>query len=304
MVASELTKMKTMSVDEFAGHMVDAWLSQSGDPDAPLRRALYLSACDADRGLAFWREYARRKGQKFENTVLQDFFNVVASRDGKRFAEKLIEGSPAGAVVLNSVMHGWVLSAPEEAVEWFNALPADSPNYHGALEGMLWGLAENSPARALYVYEQLSAGDQNQLNALNVSLSTMRHHGMKGLNELVAGVKDEAEKQLLLTSVMPHTASEPPGEFVKWMAEPLESAPYLRGNFEQAASRWVANAPEEAMEWLGQNALSSGSDSALSIVAASLARNGRRSELTAWLAANPDAPGQAAIVSGKTIRGK
>ena len=299
-VAADLENMKSMPVEEFAIHMADAWLSQSDSPGTLLRRALYLSACDADRGLAFWREYTRRTGQKFENTVLGDFFSVVASRDGKRFAEKLIEASPGGVVVLNSVMHGWAVSAPEEAVEWFNALPADSPNYHGALEGMLWGLAENSPARALSIYEQLNAADQNDRNAGNVASSTLINHGMKGLSELVAGVKDEAEKQLLLTSAMRKATNEPPGEFVKWMAGPLESAPYLQKNFEQMASRWATSAPDEAMAWLQQNALRSGQDTALSLVAASLARHGKGDDLATWLTANPHAPGQAAIVSGKT----
>jgi hypothetical protein len=292
--------MKTMPVEEFAIHMVDAWLSKSDSPGNLLRRALYLSACDADRGLAFWREYTRRTGQKFENTVLGDFFSVVASRDGKRFAEKLIEASPGGAVVLNSVMHGWAVAAPEEAVEWFNALPADSPNYRGALEGMLWGLAENSPARALSIYEQLNAADQKDRNADNVASSTVINHGIKGLSELVAGVKDEGEKQRLLTTAMPKTTGEPPGEFVKWMAGTLESAPYLRSNFQQMASRWATNAPDEAMAWLQQNALSSGHDTALSLVAAGLVRNGKGDSLAAWLAANPDIPGQAAVVKGKT----
>ena len=299
LVAAELEKIKTMPGEEFAARMAGLWLSDDANPDTHLSRALYLSVCDADRGMAFWREHSRRKGLKLEeNSILHPFFSTVAHNDGKRFIEKIIAAVPQTQVV--SAVHGWAASAPEEAVEWFNALPENAPQYHSSTQGLMWGLAEKSPRTALYVFEQLKPADQTRDNAHNLTLSTMRNHGMKGLHEVVTGVTDEAQKRLLLTSAMGHAIGEqPPGEFVKWMAGPLESAPYIRENFEQMAGRWSSNSPDDAMAWLQQNALQSGNDTALTIVAASLARSGHRGDLAAWLAANPDTPGKAAIASGK-----
>lgn len=98
MVAAELEKMKTMSVKEFAGRMADVWMSSKVDADTYLRKALYLSVCDADRGMAFWREHTRRKGLRLdENTAMPDlFFQVVAYRNGKRFTELIMEACPRG----------------------------------------------------------------------------------------------------------------------------------------------------------------------------------------------------------------
>ncbi|HWB04752.1 MAG TPA: hypothetical protein VG796_17115 [Verrucomicrobiales bacterium] len=298
LVSAELERMKSMPVQEFAERMAEAWLSPKADPDMLLRRGLYLSVCDVERGMAFWKEQSRRQGLRLdENYKLQDLFQALGHRDGKRLMELMVQALPKGPY--NGAAHGWASAAPREAVDWLNTLPESAPGYDSALQGIMWGLAENSPATALYAYERLRPQDQNYHTALNMTLSTVRNFGLKGLNELAMGAKDPAQRQLLLTSVLNHpSTNEPPAEFVRWMAGPLETAPYLRANFDKMASRWVAGAPDEAMAWLQQNAQQPGQDTALSIVAASLAGKGKGEALTAWLAENPNAPGQTAILNG------
>lgn len=296
---TELESMGQMTVSQFAKNMVDAWMDY-GDPKNHLKKALYLSACDGERAAAFYLEFKRRSGLTLqENAMLQEFFTIVGKRDGKAFVEQLLAASPKGVPEIDNVVHGWAVANPQQAVEWLNAIPDGSPYYGIALKGLIWGLAESSPSTAVQVYESLDAADRNGTNARNLILGTLQNHGMKGIQEMVNSAANEEDRRMFLKAGMESGTGSPPGEFVKWMAGPLESVPDLRSHFERAASRWAANSPDQAMDWLAQNGLSGGGSVGLTSMAASLVRAGKSGEVEAWLAAHPDAPGHAAIVAGK-----
>jgi hypothetical protein len=300
LVTSELDKIKTLSVKEFGTHMADVWLDY-GHPDNHIRRALCLDACDGERATAFYREFKRRKGMTFKEDSLQlrEFFTIVGKHDGSGFMKQILEASPQGVAELGSLTHGWAAANPQEAVAWLNSLPEGTTYYKQALDGAMWGIAETSPATALKVYLELDPADRNTGTAHNIANSTVMNHGVKGFSEFLATVTDENDRKQFITTGMEYGMREPPGDFVKWMADPLETAPYLKNSFARMANRWAATAPGEAMEWLSQNGLKSGQSTALSLVAASLAGNGKGGEVAAWLAANPTAPGRAAIEAGK-----
>jgi hypothetical protein len=298
-VVTELERMEGLTVSEFAVNMADAWMDY-GDPDNHLKKALFLSACDAERATAFYLEFKRRNGLKVQdNAMLQEFFTIVGKRDGKEFMEQLLAASPEGVPEIDNVVHGWAVANPQQAVDWLNTIPDGSPYYGIALKGLIWGLAESSPSTAVQVYEQLDAADRNGATARNLILGTLQNHGMKGIYEMVTSAGNEENRRQFLAAGMESGTGRPPAEYVKWMAEPLESAPDLRGHFERMASRWAANAPDEAMNWLMQNGLGGGGRVALSSMAASLVRTGKGAEVDAWLAANPNAPGRSAIQTGK-----
>ena len=298
LVRSQLERMKSMSPDEFAIQMADSWLAY-GNVDEHLRRALYLSACNGERAVSFYREYIRRKGGPTHNDQqLREFFTIAAKQDGKRFVTRLLEANPEGVGELDSLVHGWAAKNPSEAVAWINSLPEGTPYYARALKGAVWGLAESSPSQALKVYEQLDANDRNEDTLWGLTNSTVMNHGLKGLTELISGVSGAEEKGGFVMASMEYSMKEPPADFVKWMAEPLEATPALRHNYEQMAARWAVAAPEEALRWLGENALKS-SSTALSVMSAQLIHAGRAKELDAWLTANPSAPGRAAIEAGR-----
>jgi hypothetical protein len=297
-VRSELEKMKSMSPDEFAIHMADSWLAY-GNVDEHLRRALYLSACDGERAVSFYREYIRRKGGPAQNDQqLREFFTIAAKQDGKRFLTRLLQLNPDGVGELDSLVHGWAAKDPAGAVAWLNSLPEGTPYYSQALKGAIWGLAEESPSRALQVYQQLDSGDRNKDTLWGLTNSTVMNHGLQGLTELLSGLGDSGEKEQFVMASMEYSMKEPPAEFVKWMAGPLEATPALRRNYEQMAARWAVAAPEDALRWLGENAAKA-SSAALSVVATQLNNAGKGQELDAWLAAHPSAPGRTAIEAGR-----
>ena len=303
-VARELEKLKTLPVEAYGRHMADVWLDHF-NVDNQLRSSLCLATCDADQAMAFYREIKRRKGLSFEEWPggaeggkLCDFLILVGKRDGKNLMNQMMAAAPRGIAQLQSLMHGWAAAKPHEAVDWLNELPADSPYSRLSLLGLMWGLAESSPGTALEVYRKLDPADRNDWMTGQLVTPTVANYGMKGLVELVSGVTDVSERQELYTAAVQHGMNQPPGEFVKWMAEPLESAPYLQDGFRQMAARWSEREPEEAMQWLAQAAKKPGGDTALSIMAASLTRQGKADGVKAWLAANPQAPGHTAIENG------
>jgi hypothetical protein len=144
-----------------------------------------------------------------------------------------------------------------------------------------------------------SAGMVHQIVA-----PTLGTYGMKGLVELVSGIADASERQTFYTAAMRTGGNQPPAEFVKWLAEPLETAPYLKDDFSRMAGRWSEKAPDEAVQWLKQAALNPGGNTAVSIVAARLVHQGRGEDLKAWVAANPRAPGRAGIESAVNGEGR
>jgi hypothetical protein len=285
--------------------MADMWMDHF-NADNQLRSALCLATCDADQAMAFYREIKRRRGLTFEEWpgggeggLLCDFLIVVGKRDGKNLMNQMVAAAPKGIAQLESLMHGWAAAKPHEAVDWLNELPADSPYSGLSLRGLMWGLSESSPATALEVFRKLDPADRSGGMVNQIVTPTLGTHGLKGLVELVSGIADESERELFYTAAVRTGVNQPAQEFVKWLAEPLETAPYLKDDFNRMANRWAASAPDDAMAWLRQNGLKSGQSTALSLVAASLAGNGRGSEVAAWLAANPTAPGRAAIEAGK-----
>ena len=105
------------------------------------------------------------------------------------------------------------------------------------LDGAMWGIAETSPATALKVYFELDPADRDTGTAHNIANSTVMNHGVKGFSEFLATVTDENDRKQFLTTGMQYGMREPPGDFVKWMADPLETARYLKNNFARSESR-------------------------------------------------------------------
>jgi len=188
-------------------------------------------------------------------------------------------------------MHGWAAAKPHEAVDWINELPAESPYSRLTLRGLMWGLAESSPNTALEVFRKLDPADRSGGMIDQIVAPTLGTYGVKGLVELVSGIADESERQQFYTAALRTGANQPAAEFVKWLAGPLETAPYLKDDFSRMAGRWSEKAPDEAVQWLKQAALQPGGTTALTIMATSLARQGRGEDLKTWLAANPRLPG-------------
>jgi hypothetical protein len=310
-VEQELQRLRAMLPQEFALKFIELRTGKHNltDPDKNLLCGLYLSHCDSERAMAVMKEY-KRQGTGPESLGL--FFISAGKVDGKRLVQRMLaEATPETKYQwgLNAVAHGWGAAHPREAVAWLNSIPDGAPYYVAALQGMMWGIAETAPDTALQVFEQLSVEDRFAHTNPGISpgeslgRSVLTNHGMKAFSELLAGISDPVSKQKLLSSSMADGMKVPPEDFVRCMAGPLEYAPDIRGNFETMASRWVAAAPDTAMQWLRESAQQPGNEASLSIVAAQLARSDRSRSLTDWLAANPGIPGRTAVAAGLAQKG-
>ncbi len=302
-VAAELTNLKNLSDADFARSLTDAWLAH-GEPDSLLRQGLLVNACDSGKAMAFYTEYKRRKGlstQQDGGQELREFMTMAGKRYGQEFVTKLIEANPQGVPDLDSLMHGWVMAEPTQAVEWLNALTVDSPIYSNAVQGIVWGLGETAPATAAGVFLKLPAGERDGKLYWSLSSSAVKGHGIAGLNEIAARIPDESERRQLLISGMTYAMREAPADFINGIASHLTTAPELQGPFQTMAGRWVEAAPTEAVAWLGENGTSgtgAANAAGLVIMARQLSQAGLGGTVNTWLAANPQAPGRAAIEAG------
>lgn len=300
-VAAELKALKGLSNKEFAKSLADAWMAH-GDPDSLLRKGLLMAACDAGKARSFYDEFKRRKGmasQQEGGQELREFLTMAGKRFGRELVTDLLKDHPEGLPDMDSLLHGWVSVEPDQAVEWLNGLPVDSTLYSNAVKGIVWGLGESSPATAVGVFLNLPPEERDSKLYWSLSSSAIRGHGIQGLTEVLAGIPDETERRMMLGSGMQYAMGEPPREFVQGLAGYVDSTPAIEGLFQMKAGQWADAAPSEAMDWLTKTGASTevnaGSGSALRHLAGQLAVKGHAEALQAWVAANPQAPGRAAI---------
>jgi hypothetical protein len=297
-IVSDWETVNALSPEAFAVYMADAWL-KVGDPQAQLRRALCMMVCDTDRAMAFYQEFKKRKGLtlKEDAAELRELITMVARKDGRHFLERMLQLAPSGAGELDSLIHGWASADPPGSVEWINALPDNSPIYAQMLKGLLWGIGENSPTTAAKVFQTLAPADRNDDTIHSVSESTFFYHGLTGLNEMLAGVADAGLRRELATATGTGLAMRSkPSEYVQQMAAHLTvDNPRLQGCYTNMAQRWVQAAPQEALDWLQQEALGPANEAALAAMTRQLINTGSHAAVSQWIVAHPEAPGAAAI---------
>lgn len=299
---AELKSLKRLSDTEFASRMADVWFARE-DPDNLLNRALFTSACDSGKAIAFYEEFKRRKGvsnNEDAGQVLWDFLSSAGKRYGAELVQKLTTTNPQGILELETVVHGWVDVEPMQAVAWLNSLPEDCPFYSKSLKGIVWGIGETHPASAAEMFLKLPAEERNQ-KFESLGGGAISGHGIAGLNEIVAHLPDQQDRENLLMASMPHAMSKPPADFIDGMAGHLSSVPNLTGPFQIMAGRWVKSSPTDAIAWLDKNADTADQPIALRVMASQLSREGHADAVDGWLTAHLESPGRAAVEAGRLM---
>ncbi len=295
-------EIAALSDEEFGKQMSSAWSTKLGaTPEGLMRKALFLAACDGDRAIEFYAAYKDRKGMSLTNEGGQELRAVMTQlgrTDGKGFMEKLLAESPEGTWDMDSLMHGWAATNLDEAVEWMNSLPEDSPVFSKVVKGLVWSLGEVSPEAAMSVFSNLAPEERDAKTYRSLSSSVVQNQGIAALGNLAALAPDKAEQDRIFMHGMEYANYKPSRTFVKDMAPFLETYPQVTGNFSERARKWISVEPVEVLLWLDENAKSGASASALGLVAAELNRAGHQAELEKWLAENPDASGAAAVRGG------
>lgn len=298
LAVEEAEKLRTFTPEAFGKYLADAW-KQENDADARLKIALCLQSCGGERAAAFYKELKNRGGGVVpDDQRLREFFTIAGKQDAKGFVTRLLEDSPMGVPQLDSLFHGWALTNADEAVAWMNDLPESAVYYQGALNGLLWGVAEKDPARALAVYEQLGPQQTGLQTLWGLATSTVANHGMQSFVDTAGKMKDPDRRAAFLEAGIERATQRPPAEFVPAMAGQLAVAPQLKDSFDKMTATWAVYDAPAAMKWLEQAAAEPGTPpAALRSMAMSLTRQGGPAleALHAWVAANPGAPGTAVI---------
>ncbi len=277
--------------------MVETWFARREDPDNLLNRALFAEACDSGKAMAFYDEFKRRNGTSSQDdggAALRDFMTMTGKRFGAEFTQKLLETHPQGARELDSLIHGWVIAEPTQAVEWLNSLPDDCPFYSASLQGLVFGIGEISPASAVDIFLKLPAEERSKKFEF-LAGGVIRSQGIAGLNEMAAQLPDETDRVNLLMGSLPYAKEEPPADFINGMAGNLRSVPNLSDSFQIMAGRWVKTSPTDAIAWLEKNTDNADQAPALGVMAGQLSRGGHGDAVVAWLAAHPQSPGRSAV---------
>lgn len=213
-----------------------------------LERAAMLAEIDAGRAAAAYLAYKKRTGATFteNSSAIRPMLTAAGEREGLRALQAMEQTNPEFHE-LDSLIHGWAMKKPQEAVSWFNSLPEDAPRQADALSGLMWGVGQGDPATARAVFLKLSPDDQlTSVSGLAQSLYTSR--GPAGLEALLPGMSPEMSAKLILSAV-PRTRSRSPGEVVPWLAGYVASVPATAVPFRTAWQRWQATDPQAARAW-------------------------------------------------------
>lgn len=287
--ASELKSLRNLSDEEFANRMADVWLARE-DAANLLSKAIFSEASDGKKAMAFYEEFKRRKGlsgQEDAGQPLWYFMFTAGQRNGAEVLQKMMDTHPGGILEVDTIVHGWITTEPNKAVEWLNSLPEDCPFYSKALKGIVWGIGEMSPPAAVDTFLKLPAEERNQ-KFESLAGGALSGHGFTGLNEIAALLPGDEDRKNLLMNSLPFAMNKSPGEFVDGMAGHLSQVQDLTGPFHTMAGRWVRSSPDEAISWFQKNAESAEPSPALRIMADRLSKAGHGDKVEAWLAAHPE----------------
>ena len=207
-----------------------------------------LADINPQRAAEAYAAYKKRTGSAFtENSnEIRPLLTAAGEQDGPGTLQAIRQSTPAFHEI-SSLIHGWALKRPEDAVAWFNALPADSPEQSNALTGLMWGLGQGNPATARAVFENLSPEDQ-MTSAEGLARALYTANGPAGLDQLLSGLSPELAAKCIMGAV-PRTRSRPPGEVVPWLAGHLAAVPGVAAPLRTLWQRWQSTDPEAAGEW-------------------------------------------------------
>lgn len=237
----------------------------------------------------------------WDQSHLGEFFTTTVAQDGHDFMQRLLKAAPGGFCEMESVTHGWARTDAKGAVEWLNSLPESAPYYDQALRGLMWGVAQNSPAYALEVYNALDPAVRSAGVIANMGRSTVENHGIKGWAEFLSAIPNEKDRESFFNHSLGYAHRESPADFVQHMSGSVATSPWMQDAFNERAARWASAEPDSALSWLGKMAETSASEAVMAKLAFSLASQpAKAGPLRTWVEAHPNAPGRQMIQNALT----
>ncbi len=244
-------RIARMSPEEYGVRYAE--LMQKQDTPTLLReRAAMLDGINAARAAAAYTRFKKQRGLRDSDNSneIRHLLTAAGARDGRQALEAIRQAAPAFHE-LDSLIHGWASKSPGDAVNWFNALSAESPEERDALSGLMWGLAENNPATARMVFHSLSPDDQ-LASAEGTARALYSTQGTQGIDDLVAGLPPEVAAKCIMGSLT-RVRPRPPSELVPWLAGHVEAVPAVSAQLQSAWQRWLASDAEGASAWQQSN---------------------------------------------------
>jgi hypothetical protein len=199
------------------------------------------------RFVAFYKAYTLKKrissGDMNVNTPLLK----LGQEHGREMIALMTKDYPNGFNRIDSLIHGWAMSEPEQAVEWFNKLEDHYGQYDSALQGLMWGLAAKDGTMAGKVLQTLSPADQAKA-VFGFASSFVDRQGLEAfdawLKEAPASLAANAT-----ASAVQFVCYKPPEQHVPWLASHSDLLG-IRGELRSGFDMWFGASAPQAMEWL------------------------------------------------------
>ena len=186
------------------------------------------------RFVAFYKAYTIKKrvssGDMNLNTPLLD----LGQKPGSEMIALMTKDYPDGFNRIDSLIHGWAMSEPEQAVASFNNLEDNYGQYQNALQGLIWGLAAKDGTMAGEVLQKLSPADQSKA-VFGFAGSFVDRHGLQTFDAWLKTAPASLAANATAGAVQ-FACYKPPEEHVPWLAahsDLIGIRGELRGGFDQ-----------------------------------------------------------------------
>ncbi len=242
------------------------------------------------RFVAFYKAYTMKKQVSSGDMNINTPLLKLGQEHGREMIALMTKDYPDGFNRIDSLIHGWAMSEPELAVEWFNKLEDKYGHYESALQGLIWGLAAKDGPMAGKVLLTLSPADQSKA-VFGFASSFVDRHGLQAFDDWLKTAPASLTSHAVNSAVQ-FACYKPPQEYVPWLtthSQIIGIRGELRGGFDQ----WFGASAPQAMEWLAK--LPPENDAVRSLLLSRI----KPEAAQRFIAENPSHPGTALLNPAK-----
>jgi hypothetical protein len=290
-----LAAVRSMPTDAFAREMAALLKSEELTPDVLERKMALLRGMDAEKALATYTTYKNLFGLGHDQTdpKMVCLINWVGHLGGANLINEVITKQPS-QIDIGAYVHGWAEEHPDQAVDWYNDLPGDSPIRKYSLHGLFFGLAQRSPEIATETFEAMKKNGNLQpaeLSTMAESIfgSLFSFQSMDATKTFVSTLPEP----LRITALEKNTwcfDRRPPSDLVPLLASYQGDSQVLAAQTQSNLSRWTAANPADALSWAGDYASENDDQANATRYFASVAKSVDPGLLQNWLKTHPQHP--------------
>lgn len=241
-------RIAKMSPQEYGQRFAEL-LAGTNSADALLERAAMLAAVDGERGVAAYVAFKNQTGTPpgHYSAEVEQLFTVGGQRDGAKMVAGILKEAPDSKEIA-SLVHGWAMTDPQAAVDWYNSMPDDYPGLRDSINGLMFGLAQRDAELAKKVYHSSLSPEDQSVSAALLSHSLLVAHGPEAVDRLVEGLPPDIAAKCLEGASNRSGRRRPEG-MVPWLSTHLGTSGAVDRAFVENWGAWMKNDPAAAENW-------------------------------------------------------